>query len=154
MTEKNKSIKIGTIILLVMFIIGMVYGLFSIVYAESTAKSNYSLYTGKAWSEIIVSNPKLAQLYTEIIRLAGGLGIALQIAGFFILIAAFRKGKKWAWFCILFITLIGWISVLAHDIFLKDINFIIVDCVGLALLILGLAIPAKAILGKQRVEQF
>ena len=148
MTEKNKSIKIGTIILLVMFIIGTVYGLYSIIYAESTAESNYSLYTGKAWSEIIVSNPKLAQLYTEIIRLAGGLGIALQIAGFF------RKGKKWAWFCILFITLIGWISVLAHDIFIKDSNFIIVDCVGLALLILGLVIPAKAVLGKQKVEQF
>lgn len=152
MAEKKKSIKIGTIILLVMFIIGTMYCLFTIIYAESTAKSNFSLYTGKSWSEIIVSNPKLAHLYREIIRLAGGIGFALQIAGFFVLIAAFRKGEKWAWFCILFIALIGWISVLAHDIFLKDIIFIIVDSVCLALLIIGLVIPAKAILGKQKAE--
>ena len=152
MTEIKNSIKVGTIILLVMFIIGTVYGLYSIIYAESTAESNYSLYTEKSWPEIIDSNPKIAQLYREMIRLAGGLALALQIAGFFILIAAFRKGEKWAWFCILFIALIGWISVLTHDLFLRDINFIIVDCVGLALLILGLVIPAKAILGKQKAE--
>ena len=152
MAEKKKSIKIGTIILLVMFIIGTLYSLFTIIYAESTANSNYSLYIGKSWSEIVVSNPKLAHLYREIIRLAGGIGFAFQIAGFFVLIAAFRKGEKWAWFCILFMALIGWISVLAHDIFLKDIIFIIVDSVGLALLIIGLVIPAKAILCKQKIE--
>jgi hypothetical protein len=152
MAGKKKSIKIGAVILLFMFIIGTLYGLYSIFFAESTAKSNFSLYTGKSWSEVIISNPKLAHLYREMIRLAGGIGFALQIAGLFIVIAAFRKGEKWAWFCILFMALIGWISVLAHDIFLKDINFIIVDSVGIGLLILGLVIPAKAILRKQKVD--
>lgn len=148
MAQENKSIKIAVIILLIMLVYTKVFSLIGIVSPDIFAVRIFPGYAGQYWSDFVASSPKLADHHRVTASLAGGFALSGVIAGFFVLLTAFRKGEKWAWYCLLFISFIAWINMLIFGIFSKDPITIIMYCVGLVLFIIGIIIPAKAILGK------
>jgi|Deesub1362B_J571_1020462.scaffolds.fasta_scaffold02338_5 hypothetical protein len=146
--EEKRSIKIATIILLIMLVYALTYSLVGIISPDIFAVRVFYGYTGESWADFIVSSPKLADHHRATARLAGGFALSVIIAGFFIVLIPFRRGEKWAWYCILFSSFIGWVNSLIFSILAKDWVGIPMGIAGLVLLIVGIIIPAKAILGK------
>ncbi|MEW6455168.1 MAG: hypothetical protein AB1410_00440 [Acidobacteriota bacterium] len=152
MMEEKKSIKIATIILFIVLAYAAVYSLISIIIPDVFAVRIFPGYTGQSWSDFVASSPKLANHHRATARLAGGFALSTVVAGFFVLLTSFKKGEKWSWFCLLFVSLIAWVNSLIFGIFGKDPISITMDLVGLILFIIGIVIPAKTILGKKKIE--
>jgi len=152
MEEKKKSIKIATIIFLIMLIYAAVYSLTVIISPDIFAVRVFPGYTEQSWSDFVSSSPKLAYHHRATSRLAGGFALSTVVAGFFVLLTAFRKGEKWAWYCLLFVSLVAWVSALIFGIFGKDPIIITMDLVGIVLFVIGIVIPAKDVLGKKKIK--
>jgi len=69
---------------------------------------------------------------------------AVAIIG--ISLVPYRKGEKWSWWVLL---IIGVVPLLGWSFELQEATQIVGATVGWILLVLGLAIPVKAILGKK-----
>lgn len=149
MPEEKKSIKISSIILLIMLIYAAVYSLLVIIIPDIFEARIFPGYTGQTWSDLVASSPKLAIYHRASSRLAGGFALSAVIAGFFVLLTAFKRGEKWSWYCILFVSLVAWINALIFGICGKEPISITMDAVGFVLSVVGIVIPAKAILARK-----
>jgi hypothetical protein len=147
--ETKKSIQISFIILLIMTILALVYGLLAVIKPDLFVASSFQLYTEQSWNDYLGASPVLANYMLILERMAGGMGFAVSIAGLFVLITVFRKVEKWAWFYIATVSIIGWGNTLVANIAFKNPITITIIIIGLALLIIGLIIPAKDFLGKR-----
>ena len=75
--------------------------------------------------------------------------IAVSILAIFLALTSYRKGEKWSWFAFLVAGIIVWGSNMAYYITLASSIDIVLMLIGLVLLVIGLAIPARAILGAE-----
>ena len=78
-----------------------------------------------------------------------GVGLALVLGALIVLMTAFKKAEKWAWFFVLVTALIAWVNNLVANIAFKNSMTITIIVIGLILLALGLIIPAKEFLIKK-----
>ena len=80
-------------------------------------------------------------------------GALIFVIGLFIVLTvwkSYRKAEKWSWYTLLAAGIIGWGSILAY--YLTAIGCLIyltLGIVGTILLIVGIVLPAKAILVKK-----
>ena len=82
-------------------------------------------------------------------RLTVAMALAVSIIGIFLALTSYRKGEKWSWFAFLVSGIIVWGSNLAYYIALASLMNTIIMLIGLVLLVIGLVIPAKVILGSK-----
>ena len=80
-------------------------------------------------------------------RLTVAMVLAVSILGIFLALTSYRKGEKWSWFAFLVSGIIVWGSHVAYYTALASSTNMVLMLIGLVLLVIGLVIPAKAILG-------
>jgi hypothetical protein len=146
--ETKKSVQISFIILLCMTILAFVYGLLAVIKPDLFVTRSFQLYTEQSWNDYLGANPTLANYMLILERMAAGNGFAVSIAGLFVLLTVFKKVEKWAWFFVATVSIIGWVNVLVANIAFNNPITITIITTGLALLVIGLIIPAKDFLGK------
>ena len=149
MAETKKSIKMSFVILLIMMILALIYALITIFMPQIIVMRSFQGYTGQSWLEFADSNPTIAGYVLNLERMAGGIGLALALGGLIVLMTAYKKAERWAWFYILVVGVIGWVNNLIANIIFKNPVTTTIIIVGLMLIAIGLIIPAKVFLSKE-----
>lgn len=148
--ETKKIVQISFIILLVMTFVALIYAVITAVSPESLVSRSFPLYTGQPWNDFLTQSPTLANYMIILEREAGGLGIAVSLGGVFVLLTAFRKVKKWAWYYILVVSIIGWVNLLIANIIFKNSLIIVIIVIGLLLVVVGLIMSARVFLTNKK----
>jgi hypothetical protein len=148
--ETKKAIQISFVIFMIGLVLALIYALATFIKPELLVSRSFPLYTGLQWDKLLNESPNVAHYMLIIERMAGGLGLAIVLGGFFVLFTAFRKGEKWAWYFMLVVSLIGWGNNLLANIMVNNTVVIIIIAVGILTLIAGLIISAKAFLGEKK----
>jgi len=148
--ETKKSVQTSLIILLIMLIIGFIYGILVTFLPEVLVSKSYPLYTGLSWADFKTTDPVLANYILIMLRFAGGGALASAIGGAIVLFNAYRKGEKWAWYFMLVVSIIVWGNTLIGNIAYKNPVTITICVVGLLLAVVALIISAKDFLGEKR----
>ena len=148
--ETKKIVQISFVILLVMTFVALIYAVITTVSPESLVSRSFPLYTGQPWNDFITQNPTLANYMIILEREAGGLGIAVSLGGVFVLLTAFRKVEKWAWYYILVVSIIGWVNLLIANIIFKNSLIIVIIVTGLLLVVIGLIMSARVFLTSKK----
>jgi hypothetical protein len=114
--------------------------------------SIFAGYTGQALSDALASQSKPAELWLITQRLVGVELFSIDLLTIFVTRKAYSKGEKWSWYALLIAGAVMWGSLLGYkvvtgyfDLTLSSSTFVI----GAILFILGIALPAKAILGQE-----
>ena len=144
--ETKKIVQISFVILLIMTFVALIYAVITTVSPESLVSRSFPLYTGQPWNDFLTQSPTLANYMIILEREAGGLGIALSLGGVFVLLTAFRKVEKWAWYYILVVSIIGWVNLLIANIIFKNSLIIVIIGIGLLLVVVGLIMSARVFL--------
>ena len=144
---ESKALKTGSIVMVVMAVYGLILGLIWLFAAEALTTDVFDSFTGQTWSDFVAANAKAADLQIMSIRLRAAMALAVSILGIFLALTSYRKGEKWSWFAFLVSGIIVWGSNVAYYITLASLTTTVIMLIGLVLLVIGLAIPAKAILG-------
>jgi len=148
--EAKKIVQISFVILLVITFVALIYGVFAAVSPESFLSRSFPLYTGQPWNDFLTQSPTLANYMIILEREAGGLGIALSLGGVIVLLTAFRKVEKWAWYYILVVSIIGWVNLLIANIIFKNSLIIVIIGIGLLLVVVGLIMSARVFLTNKK----
>ena len=144
--ETKKIVQISFVILLVMTFVALIYAVITTVSPESLVSRSFPLYTGQSWNDFLTQSPTLANYMIILEREAGGLGIAVSLGGVLVLLTAFRKVEKWAWYYILVVSIIGWVNLLIANIIFKNSLIIVIIVTGLLLVVVGLIMSARVFL--------
>jgi hypothetical protein len=150
MDSQAKSVKSGATVMLVMAIYALVISLSWIFVTEIMFVSDFAAYTGQTYADYLATNPRYAEIYIITKKLLGIELLASSLLMIFITQTSYRKGEKWSWYALLVAGVITWGSLIGYKIVIgyfrpnaSSMTFII----GAILLVVGLALPAKAILG-------
>ena len=151
--QQVRLIKIGWKVMLAMGIYMLVVGLLYIFLTKPTFLDDFTSFTAKSWSDFLTNNPEPAQLSVMRQRLLGAM--VLVAALFIVLIAwkSYSKAEKWSWYALLATNTIGWASWLAYFIVIRSLMEVVLAAIGIVLFVIGIALPAKAILGKKAAGQ-
>jgi len=143
------SVKVAWKVMLAMGIYVVVLGLLLIFLTKTMFVPDFTVFTAQSWSDFVTSNPKPAELFIIAERLLGAM--VLMTGLFTVLIAwkSYSKAEKWSWYTLLVTGIIGWGSWLTYLMAIGCLMFIVLAVVGIVLFVIGIALPAKAILGKK-----
>ncbi len=133
--------------MVVMAVYGLILGLIEHLGAKALITPVFESFTGQTWSDFVTANAKAADLQIMTTRLTAATAMAVSILGIFLALTSYRKGEKWSWFAFLVPGIIVWGSNVAYATALASSTNMVLMLIGLALLVIGLVIPAKAILG-------
>ena len=143
------SVKVAWKVMLAMGIYVVVLGLLLIFLTKTMFVPDFTAFTAQSWSDFVTSNPKPAELFIIAERL---LGAMVLMTGLFTVLVAWKsysKAEKWSWYTLLVTGIIGWGSWLTYLMAIGCLMFIVLAVVGIVLFVIGIALPAKAILGKK-----
>jgi hypothetical protein len=113
MPKVKKSVKISVVILLIVSILGLAYGLNTVLvpgYVYINRVGGFpDQHVRHPMSMILAS----AGHYIDALeRMVGGLCLALTAGALIVLLTAYRKVEKWAWYYMLGVSVIGWANTL------------------------------------------
>jgi len=143
------SVKVAWKVMLAMGIYVVVLGLLLIFLTKIMFVTDFTVFTAQSWSDFVTSNPKPAELFIITERI---LGAMVLMTGLFTVLVAWKsysKAEKWSWYILLVTGIIGWGSWLTYLMAIGCLMFIVLAVVGIVLFVIGIALPAKAILGKK-----
>ena len=140
--------------MIAMGIYALVTAVLWVFMTEVAFVSDFGAYTGQPFSDYLISNPKPAQLWLFTKRLIGIERLATSLLILLITQKSYRKGEKWSWYALLIAGIITWGWLIGYRIAIgyAESTGIATPILGLVLLFIGLAIPARAILGKKPLE--
>jgi len=147
---QSSSVRIGWIVMLILGILLGTMGLMVVFATEAMfLLPDFEAFTAKNWSDFLADYPKAGELFIIVARLLGA--VLLMAALFIILVAwkSYRKAQKWSWYTLLITGILGWGGGLASDIAIGRAEAIVFPIIGIVLLVIGLAVPAKAILSNK-----
>jgi hypothetical protein len=114
--------------------------------------SIFAGYTGQTLADALASQSKPAELWLITQRLVGVQLFAISVLMIFVTQKSYNKGEKWSWYALLIAGAVTWGSLIGYKVVtgyfdptISSTTFII----GALLFILGISLPAKAILGKK-----
>lgn len=143
------SVRIGWIMMFIMGIYVAVLGLMWVFAHQAMATTSFPIYVGQNWSDFVANSPKAAEMMTMISRLTGAQSVAMGIVIVMIAWNAYRKAQRWSWYTALFAGILGWGSGASLQITIGSPSGIALTVIGIALFLIALLIPAKAILSKK-----
>lgn len=149
--ETKKTVQASFVLLLVMTIIGFIYGIFIMFLPEVLVSKSFLLYTGQQWADLKTSDPVLANYIIIMLRFAGGGALACAFGGVMVLFNAYRKVEKWAWYFMLVVSVIVWGNALIGNIAYKNPVTITICVAGLLLMAIALIISAKDFFGEKKI---
>jgi ABC-type polysaccharide/polyol phosphate export permease len=145
---QSSSVKTGSRIMYAMGIYALVMSLFWIFLTEMIFVSDFLGYTGQSYSDFLASNPKPAEIYIVTKKLWG---ITMFLASLLIILItrkSYSKGEKWSWYALLIAGIMLWGSLIGYRIVIGYLApSIVTFIIGAALFVIGIALPAKEILG-------
>ena len=148
----KSTLRIGYSIMMAMAVFALVVSILWISITEVMFVSDFLAYTGQSLSDALAAGSKSAELWLTTKRLWGLELIGISVLMIFVTARSFSKGEKWSWYgllvtgCILWGSLIGYkVAIGYFQPTMSSMTFI----VGAILFAIGLAVPAKAILGKK-----
>ncbi len=149
---QESSIKIGAKVMLVMGIYSLVLSLSWIFLTEVMFVSIFKGYTGESLSDALASGSKSAELWLVAQRLIGAILLPVSLLMIFICQKSYSRGERWSWYALLMAGSITWGSLIGYKVVTgyfeatpSSLTFII----GAILFVIGITLPAKAILGKK-----
>jgi len=148
------SVKIASFVMLVMGIFALITAVLWIFMTEVAFVSDVAAYTGQSYSDFLTSNPKHAELFLFQKRLIGIEKLATALLIIFITQKSYSRGEKWSWYALLITGIITWGSLIGYRLAIGYVEStgVATPIIGLTLLVIGLALPAKAILGKNPLK--
>ena len=149
---QTKSAKIGLFLMTAQSVYGLVVSLLWVLITQVMFVSIYAGYTGQTLSDALANHSKPAELWLITQRLVGVELLSISVLMIFITRKSYSKGEKWSWYALLIAGAVMWGSLLAYKVVtgyfdptLSSTTFII----GAILFILGISLPARAILGQK-----
>ena len=145
---QTSSVKTGSRVMYAMGIYALVMSLFWIFLTELIFVSDFLGYTGQSYSDFLASNPKHAEMYIITKKLWG---ITMFLASLLIILItrkSYSKDEKWSWYALLIAGIMLWGSLIGYRIVIGYLApSIVTFIIGAALFVIGIALPAKEILG-------
>jgi hypothetical protein len=148
----KSSVKIGSSIMMAMAVFALVVSVLWISITEVMFVSDYLAYTGQGLSDALAAGSKSAELWLTTKRLWGFELLGISVLMLFVTARSYAKGERWSWFALLVTGCILWGSLIGYKVAIgyfqptmSSMTFI----VGAILFVIGLVVPAKAILGKK-----
>jgi hypothetical protein len=151
---QESSVKTGSWFLIAMGIYALIVAMLWVIATEVAFVSDFGAYTGQPFSDYLISSPRPAEMWLFTKRLIGIERLATSLLILFVAQKSYRKGEKWSWYALLIAGIITWGWLIGYRIAIgyAESTGIVTPILGLALLFIGLTIPAKAILGKKPLE--
>lgn len=140
-----RSLKISWKIMMVPPIYVLLLGLCLIVFPGPFIAKNYQLFMGHPWADFVASNARLVIFLSMLNQLIGVQAIGYAIVTMAIILKAYRRREKWAWYVLLAGNTLGFGSVLAWEAATNLIPALVINAIMLLVTYVGLAISAKAI---------
>ncbi len=143
-------IDVGSVLLFILGILGVLYGLQRILLPSLTNLFQPTLYIDEEFLGVTVSqirdfSPKLMVVIQNLIQIVGLYLLIAALSICFISILPYRKGEKWAWYAML--VLGGTFMVGSQILFITTYSVLgILDITLVILWILGLVLPVREIL--------
>ena len=153
---EDSSVKIASIIMTALGVFSLVISLLWIFMTEVVFISDFEAYTGTTFADYLVISPKYAEMYIITKRLIGVQMFPISILIILIAQKSYSKAQKWSWYALLIAGAVLWGSILVYRISIGYFSFdtplrassSMTPIVGLILLIVGLALPAKKFFSK------
>jgi hypothetical protein len=149
---QTKSAKIGLFFMTAQSVYALVVSLFWILVTQVMFVSIYAGYTGQTLSDALANSSKPAELWLITQRLVGVELFPISVLMILITRKSYAKGEKWSWCALLIAGAVMWGSLLAYKVVtgyfdptLSSTTFVI----GAILFIIGISLPARAILGRR-----
>jgi len=143
----SRSLKIGWILLFIMGLFMVYIGVMLAFATQYLCVPNFEAFTAKAWTDLATDYPKAAEMFIMMARLLGAVLLGTAILILFMVWNSYRKGHKWSWYALFFTNILGWGSGLVYHIVIGYAMVTVMMIIGIILFVIGIALPAKAILG-------
>lgn len=181
MAKARKSVNISSVILLIVLVLGLVYGLNTVLaprYPGIKLRGGFSNQQPRHLYPSSGIDLTGGSFYIDALeKMVGGLCLALTVGTLIVLFTAYRKAEKWAWYYMLGVSVIGWVNTL-HLLYWHSIpwrrpvivyysrweepsllhafnnpatNPIVI--IGFILTVIGILIPVKEFLGKKQTTR-
>ena len=153
---EDSSVKTASIVMTALGVFTLVISLLWIFMTEVGFVSDFEAYTGTTFTDYLASSPKHAEIYIITKRLIGVQMFPISILIILIAQKSYSKAEKWSWYALLIAGAVLWGSILVYRISIGYFSFdtplrassSMTPIVGLILLIVGLALPAKKFFSK------
>jgi hypothetical protein len=149
---QTRATRIGLTLMMAQAVYGLVLSLFWILVTQVMFVSIFAGYTGQTLSDALASQSKAAELWLITQRMVGIQLLPVSVLMIFVTRKSYRKGEKWSWYALLIAGAVMWGSLIAYKVVtgyfdptISSTTFVI----GAILFILGIALPARAILGQK-----
>ena len=142
---EGRLLRIGWIVMLIVGAFWVFSGIYWMAAHVGGMTAEFEQTAGQSWESFIAANPAATADWARMSNVLQGakqLAAAILIIG--ITLYAYRKGQTWSWYTLLAGGLIIFVSMLIHHIIIGA--KLIIPIIGLVLLVIGLAVPAKDIL--------
>ena len=152
---ESSSVRSASIVMIAMGVFTLVISLLWIFLTDVGFVSDFETFIGQDWEDYVLNNPLEAEIYLITKRLIGVLMLPISILVILITQKSYRRAESWSWFALLITGAVLWGSLIGYRLSIGYFLFntplrassSMTPIVGLILLIIGLALPAKAILG-------
>ena len=105
--------------------------------------AGYEGFSSASWSELVKTAPMAARYMDVLYRTYGWYNVAFGVMGSAVVLTAFRRGERWAWWALLLGNTITLVSAIVYD---KRVNaigpFEMTEYLGLALVWAACAVTA------------
>lgn len=150
---ETSSVRTASMVMMAMGIFTLVISLLWIFLTDVGFVSDFETFIGQDWHEYVLSNPLEAEIYLITKRLIGVFMFPISILIMLITQKSYRKAETWSWFALLIAGAVLWGSLICYRLSIGYFLFntplrassSMTPIVGIILLILGLALPAKVI---------
>jgi uncharacterized membrane protein YgdD (TMEM256/DUF423 family) len=147
------SIKLAWKLMLVMGIYLAAIGLFLLLAPQAPLGEEVT-YVENTWGELVSTNPKLAEWFLLVSREKGAFALSIAAAVIAISFTSYKKGEKWSWYALLVSGIMVWSGALMYHLTIginkAPLGGTLV-MIGSIIFIVAIALPAKAILGKESI---
>lgn len=92
----------------------VLYGVMAVAMPQALT-AGYESYTGSTWANLDTGAAADASYVLLLYRLVGGLNIGLGLVLIAVVVGAYRRGERWAWFTILAGNAVGFGAPMAYD---------------------------------------
>ncbi len=145
------TVGIGSRIMFALGIYTIVMSTLWVTITETMFVSDFAAFTGQNVSEHRETSPKTADIYVITKRLVGVELLLVGLLVAFISHNSYAKGERWSWYALLLAGVLTWVVFIAYRILIGYWASVglVPFLIGLVLFIIGIGVPARAILGRR-----
>ena len=142
---QSTKIRISWRVVLIQACIGLIISIITMINPKLLVEDDFKVFIGLEWNTFVESNQQVANYLLLIFRELSVIGFLLYCFSIAIIIMAYRKGEKWAWYTLFAGSTVGYIFLIILDSFIGNIQFVIIFVILLLTawvgLLIGMAMP-------------